>query len=286
MKDSRTNISRRNFCSIGAGAVVSFGLGTACRLRGGFNDGRLVARPHSGVKSSGQSSIRGQIKLGLDRERDAILQVPRSESNSPLPLLLFLHGATQSADDMFEYLGSAHEEAGVAVLAPNSREQTWDAITDSFGPDVEFLNRALDRVFETVAIDATRIAVGGFSDGATYAISLGLINGDLFKRVVGFSPGFVIDGPPQGKPRFFISHGTRDHILPIDRCGRRIAADLKARGYDVTFREFDGDHEIPAEVAHEGLRWVGGELGPQISEMLQRDRAATKRLSSIGAECL
>ena len=103
MKDSRTNISRRNFCSIGAGAVVSFGLGTACRLRGGFNDGRLVARPHSGVKSSGQSSIRGQIKLGLDRERDAILQVPRSESNSPLPLLLFLHGATQSADDMFEF---------------------------------------------------------------------------------------------------------------------------------------------------------------------------------------
>jgi len=275
MKDSRTNISRRNFCSIGAGAVVSFGLGTACRLRGGFNDGRLVARPHSGVKSSGQSSIRGQIKLGLDRER-----------NSPLPLLLFLHGATQSADDMFEYLGSAHEEAGVAVLAPNSREQTWDAITDSFGPDVEFLNRALDRVFETAAIDATRIAVGGFSDGATYAISLGLINGGLFKRVVGFSPGFVVDGTPQGKPRFFISHGTRDHILPIDRCGRRIAADLKARGYDVTFREFDGDHEIPADVAHEGLRWVGGELGPQISEMLQRDRAATKRLSSIGAECL
>jgi len=170
---------------------------------------------------------------------------------------------------MFEYLGSAHEEAGVAVLAPNSREQTWDAITDSFGPDVEFLNRALERVFETVAIDATRIAVGGFSDGATYAISLGLINGDLFKRVVGFSPGFVIDGTPQGKPRFFISHGTRDHILPIDRCGRRISADLKARGYDVTFREFEGDHDIPADVMREGLRWVSSELGSQISRITQ-----------------
>ena len=154
-------------------------------------------RPREAGKSSGQSSIKGQIKLGLDRERDGILQLPKAETNSPLPLLLLLHGATQSADDMFEYLGSAHEEAGVAVLAPNSREQTWDAITDSFGPDVEFLNRALERVFEMVAIDATRIAVGGFSDGATYAISLGLINGDLFSRVVGFSPGFVVDGTPQ-----------------------------------------------------------------------------------------
>jgi len=163
---------------------------------------------------------------------------------------------------MFWYLGSAHEEAGVAVLAPNSRERTWDALGNSlggfggFGPDVEFLNRALERVFEEAAVDATRIAVGGFSDGATYAISLGLINGDLFNHVVGFSPGFVVDGAPQGKPRFFISHGTRDHILPIDRCGRRIATDLKRRGYEVTFREFDGDHEIPADVAREGLRWL------------------------------
>ena len=269
MKESGVHIGRRKFCTIASGTLVSFALGTACRVRGGSNEGRLVARPHSGVKSSGQSSISGQIKLGLDRERDAILQLPKAVTNSPLPLLLFLHGATQSADDMFEYLGSAPEEAGVVVLAPNSREQTWDAITGSFGPDVEFLNRALDRVFETVAIDATRIAVGGFSDGATYAISLGLINGDLFRRVVGFSPGFVVDSTPQGKPRFFISHGTRDHILPIDSGGRRIAADLKARGYEVTFREFDGDHEIPADVMREGLRWVSSELNPPISQITQ-----------------
>jgi predicted esterase len=31
---------------------------------------------------------------------------------------------------------------------------------------------------------------------------------------------------------------------------------LKSLGYDVTFREFDGDHEIPGEVAREGLRWI------------------------------
>ena len=257
MKDSHGRLNRRTFCTIAGGAVVPLALSTACR-RGWSNlpnDGRLTARPHH----TGESLVSGQVKLGLESERDAILHVPRSATKPPFPLLLLLHGAGQSADDMFWYLGSAHEEAGVAVLAPNSRERTWDALNNlsgGFGPDVGLLNRALERVFETVAVDATRIAVGGFSDGATYAISLGLINGDLFNHVVGFSPGFVVDGAPQGKPRFFISHGTRDHILPINRCGRRIATDLEAHGYDVTFREFDGDHEIPADVAREALRWL------------------------------
>ena len=191
--------------------------------------------------------------LGLDRERDAILQLPKTAADSPLPLLLMLHGAGQSADDMFWYLGTAHEEAGVAVLAPNSRDYSWDAIRDDFGPDVDFLNRALERALDSALIDPTRLAIGGFSDGASYAISLGLINGDLFKKVVAFSPGFIIDGTPNGKPRFFVSHGTNDRILPIDRCGRRIATQLKARGYDVTFREFDGGHEILEPVAKEGL---------------------------------
>jgi len=257
MRDSRRKINRRNFCTIAGGAVASLTLSTACRRGSNLpSDGQLKARPSGIGKSPGNSSVGKPINLGLDRERDAILYIPKAATTSPLPLLLFLHGATQSADDMFWYLDSAPEETGVVILAPNSRDTTWDAITDSFGPDVEFLNRALERVFETVAIDAARIAVGGFSDGATYAISLGLRNGDLFKRVAAFSSGFVIDGAAQGKPRFFISHGTRDRILPIDRCGRRVAADLQSRGYEVTFREFDGGHEIPTNVMREGLHWV------------------------------
>lgn len=241
-------------------------LGAACR-RKWTNlpaDGRINARPNLGTNTVdaspsplGSSSVGRQIYLGLDRDRDAILQLPKSAGKAPLPLLLFLHGATQSAEDMFWYLDSAPDETGVAILAPNARDTTWDAITDSFGPDVQFLNTALQRVFDTVAINPARIAIGGFSDGATYAISLGLINGDLFPRVAGFSPGFLIDGAVQGKPAFYISHGTRDQILPIDSCGRRIAGDLKSRGYEVIFREFDGRHEIPKDVMLEGLRWIG-----------------------------
>ncbi|HEY8223851.1 MAG TPA: alpha/beta hydrolase-fold protein [Pyrinomonadaceae bacterium] len=246
--------TRRDFLAITVGSAA---LGTACHRLGDLeiaSDGRLTARPRNGVKTTGS----GQIKLGLDVERDAILQIPRNGGQAPLPLLVLLHGATQSAEDMFWYFGSAHEEAGVAVLAPNSRDTTWDAIGGSFGPDVALLNRALDRVFEKVGVDPARLSIGGFSDGATYALALGLTNADLFSSVVAFSPGFLINVYPHGRPRFFISHGTRDHILPIDRCGRRLAAGLISNGYDVKFREFDGDHEIPPEVAREALKWVAG----------------------------
>ena len=204
----------------------------------------------------------GRMTLGLDRDRDAILDLPKASGQSRVPLLVMLHGATQSAEDMFWYLGSAHEEAGIAVLAPNSRDTTWDAIGGfGFGPDIEFLDRALERTFDVAAIDPARVAVGGFSDGASYAVSLGLINGHLFNTVVAFSPGFIVERAPQGKPRFYVSHGTNDHILPIDRCGRSIARWLKTRGYNVTFREFEGDHEIPADVMREGLARVTASVG-------------------------
>ena len=247
------NINRRDFCSLAATSLAALAAGSACsHIAGPRGDGRLTARPHANVKTTAP----GQSTFNLDQNRNAILQVPQNAGSTSLPLLLMLHGATQRADDMFWYLGSAPEEAGVVILAPNARDTTWDAIGGSFGEDIACLNQALERVFETVAIDPARIAVGGFSDGASYGLSLGVINGDLFSRVAAFSPGFLISGNPHGKPRIFISHGTRDHILPIDRCGRRVAAGLIANGYDVTFREFDGDHEIPEPVAREGMKWI------------------------------
>ena len=256
-KVMRTSLNRRDFCRLAGTTLAAVALNSACGQLGASEfarEGRLTARPRSGVKTSAT----GRIPLNLYHDRDAVLQLPKSANQSPVPLLVMLHGATQNSDIMFDYLGTTPEEAGVAVLAPNSRNTTWDAIGGSFGEDVDRLNAALERVFATTAIDPARIAIGGFSDGASYGLSLGLMNGDLFQRVAAFSPGFVISGTPQGKPRIFISHGTHDHILPIENTGRRVAAGLISHGYDVTFREFDGDHEITPAVAREGMMWVAG----------------------------
>jgi predicted esterase len=144
----------------------------------------------------GKTTAAGTHPLNLGESRDAILHLPPSSTSDPLPLMVLLHGASGSGDRLLGRLQATVSAAGVAVLAPDSRGSTWDALRTDFGRDVAFLDRALVRVFELVSVDAERIAIGGFSDGATYALSLGLINGDLFRKIVAFSPGFLIDGTP------------------------------------------------------------------------------------------
>jgi phospholipase/carboxylesterase len=247
-----TIVTRREFARIATGGVTSVAFAAACRRGEAVAGvgGRLAARPHDGGTTTARSD-----RLGLDPERDALLRLPPIASSTPLPLLVYLHGATQRGEGMLRRIGGATDDAGVAVLAPDSRDTTWDAIRGDFGSDVTFLNRALERVFDTVAVDPSRVAIGGFSDGASYALSLGLINGDLFTHVIANSPGFIIDGEAHGKPRIFVSHGAADQILPIERCSRVIVPALRRRGYDVRFDEFAGRHEIPPDIATQAMRW-------------------------------
>ena len=260
MNPGPRSLSRRHFGALTGSAIASVVLGQACspvadaETNQSRGVGRIAARPKSGVKTTAQ----GTKPLGLDAARDAILHVPASVGSGPLPVLVLLHGAGGRGERQLQRQIAAIDATGVVVLAPDSREGTWDAIRSDYGPDVAFLNRALTRVFEIVNVDPARLTIGGFSDGASYGLSVGLINGDLFPKILAFSPGFVIQGTRQGKPRVFISHGTADDILPIDRCSRRIVPALKTYGYDVTYREFEGGHLVPPAIADEGLKWVAG----------------------------
>jgi predicted esterase len=246
------DITRRRFSQIAGATLASWVCGPACALGSAPQTGE-VARIQARPRTSGTTTAEGTRQLGLGSARDGILQMP-AKSVSPLPLAVLLHGAGGSPEALLEYLGPPCREAGVVALAPYSRGSTWDAIRGDFGPDVAFINRALERTFEIVNVDPARIAIGGFSDGATYALSLGLPNGDLFGHILAFSPGFVVGGaPPRGKPKIFVSHGTDDRILPIDRCSRVIVPQLTRLGYDVTFREFTGGHQVPDAIAREGF---------------------------------
>jgi phospholipase/carboxylesterase len=261
-----TRVTRRRFGLTTFGALATVAFGEACVLatKTAEGDGRLTVRPTDGAVTSLTS---GALGLGSGG-RDGVVQMPSTKAEGPgspggpggpggkVPLLVFLHGATQNGAGMLRRVGPAADQAGVAVLAPDSRDTTWDAIRGGFGDDVAFLNRALEHVFARLAVDPARVTIGGFSDGASYALSLGLANGDLFPRVAAFSPGFIIQALAAGRPRIFVSHGRSDQILPIDQCSRVIVPRLRSMGYDVTFREFDGRHEVPPDVATEGLRWM------------------------------
>lgn len=287
-------ISRRNFLKLAGGVAgaASFGFLTATSCGGGGETttttssrpneeasaelqqeaggtedrARLLARPGTLLSSDTTAAVStGLQPLGLSSERDGLLYVPESYTpTEEAPLALMLHGSMGDAQSGISPFLDLADEAGLILLAPESRDpRDWDFVFPGYyGPDVEFIDRALKQTFDRLAVDAGRLAVEGFSDGASYAISIGLANGDLFTHVIAFSPGLVEQVAQRGEqPSIFIAHGTRDERLPIDASSGRRVARLERDGYEVSFRKFDGGHTVPPEIAQEAVEWLVADQG-------------------------
>ncbi|MFL6196189.1 MAG: alpha/beta hydrolase [Thermoanaerobaculia bacterium] len=236
---------------IGLGLTGAFAL----RLNAADDPGtaRLLARPGG---PTGPPPKPGLQELRLERRRDGFLYVPEGyAADRPAPLMVLFHGAGRRATNALGPIQKLADGAGLILLAIDSRGETWDVLEGGYGPDVAFLDRALALVFSRCAVDPARIAAEGFSDGASYALSLGVTNGDLFTHVIAFSPGFLAPKDQRGKPKIFISHGTRDEILSIASTSRRIVPQLRDAGYDPVYREFDGPHTVPENLAREAVTW-------------------------------
>ncbi|HKJ02614.1 MAG TPA: hypothetical protein VJ997_09170 [Longimicrobiales bacterium] len=258
------SLTRRAFVHAALGALVAPNLGACASSTALVPQGpRLTARPGMPPRAADAPAKGTLTPLGLASPRDGYLYVPESYAPStPMPLFVALHGAGGEGRSWESYPARA-EAHGVIVLAPDSRGATWDLVRQGFGPDVRFLDSALRYTFERCRVDASHIALGGFSDGASYALSLGVVNGDLFSHLVGYSPGFYAPGTPvTGRPRIFLSHGDLDRVLPYSFTSGRLAPQLRDAGYDVTFVPFVGDHGVPADVSEAALDWFLGDVAP------------------------
>lgn len=223
--------------------------------RDSYKTGRLAARP--GHPAQVDKVMTGVQPLKLDNKRDGFIYVPkRYDGTKPAPLAVMLHGAGGQAGHGLSILRSYADDHNIILLAPSSRSGTWDIIVDeSFGVDVIFIDQALQSVFERYVINRNKILIGGFSDGASYALCLGLSNGDLFTHILAFSPGFAYTAEQRGAPNIFISHGVNDGILPIENCSRRIIKQLEKNKYNVNYNEFKGAHEIPVHMSKSAIDW-------------------------------
>jgi phospholipase/carboxylesterase len=222
-------------------------------------NGRLFARPGATTPAPlgvAEASGPGMHPLRLSARRDALLYVPAGyRVGRPTALAVLLHGAGGDARGGLAPLLPLADAANLLLLAPASRHSTWDVLVGGFGPDVAMLDRALAWVFVRYAVDQQHLALGGFSDGASYALSLGLTNGDLFTHILAFTPGFLQLARERGKPAIYVSHGTDDRVLPIDACSRRLVPRLQRAGYNVRYHEFAGPHTVPADIASEAVDW-------------------------------
>jgi len=244
-------LTRREFLGAITGGAL---LGCVGPSRSG-GGARLGARP--GTPTGTVSP--GIVRLGTGGVGDGYLYVPQGyRPDTPAPLVLCLHGAGGNYTAQFDLLRDAAEAHAMLLVGVNSTEYTWDGILGRFGPDVERINTALERAFAQCRVDPSRLVIQGFSDGASYALGVGVANGTLFPRIVAFSPGFIAesDSAPAGKPEVFISHGLNDQVLPIVSSSRQIVPAMRSAGYDVTYVEFEGGHAVPASVRDDAVAWM------------------------------
>ncbi len=220
-----------------------------------YRRGRLTVRLE--VTVGKKEAVTGLKPLNLGERKDGFIYVPSSYNHhQPASLAVMLHGSGGQAEHGLSYLRSFADAGNLIIIAPASRGATWDIIAgESLDQDVIFINQALAAAFKTYSIDPAHIAIGGFSDGASYALCLGLSNGDLFTHILAFSPGFVYTMERKGKPAVFISHGLEDRVLPIGPCSRRIVSQLEQQDYCLNYQEFGGAHEVPADIAKKGVEW-------------------------------
>lgn len=224
-------------------------------LPGASTRGRLGFRPTPPPPPAGAVGPTGSVPLqGSASAAPASAYVPAP--SGPMRLVLFLHGAGGAAAESVKVLAPFADEQRLLLVAPQSVRSTWDVITGGYGPDVHNIDRLLEAVTAAYPVDGYTVA--GFSDGASYALSLGIGNGDVFDSVLAFSPGFSAAEMRHGNPRFFVSHGTQDRVLPIDRCSRRIVPALERDGYEVTYEEFVGGHAVPQATKQSAIGWLTG----------------------------
>ncbi len=222
--------------------------------RRGWLEGELFARPAAPTQAPYPAGVEA---LDLESGPTPTVFVPSTLPDGPVPVMVLLHGATSNPLHALPVVQEEAERRQFVVVAPKSVTATWDVIHGGFGPDVAALDHVLAAVFDHVPADPRRVAIAGFSDGASYALTLGLANGELFPSILAFSPGFFVPARRQGSPAIFVSHGRTDPILPIDQCGRMVVAALRMARYDVAYYEFDGGHRVPAEAVSAALdRWL------------------------------
>ena len=189
---------------------------------------------------------------------------------APAPLLVLFHGAGMSGSDFIEGMRQEADRCGCAMLAIQSQETTWDltaslaealrkgrkAASDvQFGSDADRVERGLAEMLGRAEIDRSRIVPVGFSDGASYALSLALANPRLFRSAVAIAPGFVV--PPARQvltQNIFIAHGKADRVLPFDDARQAVVTPLQQAGYRVTFHAFEGGHAIDRQSLRTGIR--------------------------------
>jgi phospholipase/carboxylesterase len=217
--------------------------------------GRITVRPRTPT----EPAPIGQHEMPLTTGVVGLTFFPTTYSHArPAPVALLFHGIAHGPDELMTPLRPIAERIGMVLVAIGSASLTWDLVQSRglFGVDVPRVNRALDWLFDRCRVDTARLSLAGFSDGASYAVAMGRVNGDLFNRVIAYSPAAYYLTGAAGKPEFYVTHGSLDDVASVDTTRVTTVPNLRALGYSVEYHEFVGGHGVPQGLLDASMTWA------------------------------
>jgi phospholipase/carboxylesterase len=198
---------------------------------------------------------------------------PRAKSHSKAPAVIFLHGRGADENDLIglsEYLDE--RLFLMSVRAPFAFSTTggyhWFDIVDIGKAEPEMFNESYAKLTKFIEdakkgypIDPAKIFLFGFSMGTMMAYTVALTQPDSVKGIIANS-GLIPESTGlkyewekiKSKP-FFVGHGIHDSIVPV-AFGKRAHELLADAGADVTYREYEMDHQIEEEGLGDIIKWM------------------------------
>ncbi len=192
---------------------------------------------------------------------DWTLRIRKTDHPSPR-LLLMLHGFTGDENSMWVFARDLPSHYWiVAPRAPHVTEPSgysWRPLhagtygrpsLEQLRPAAEALIRLVDAYQLSAKIDARVFDLMGFSQGAAMSNLLVFLYPERIRKT-GILAGFVPSGldelvaqrPLAGKP-FFVAHGTKDEMVPVERARASIEI-LEQAGAQVTYCEDEVGHKV------------------------------------------
>ena len=220
---------------------------------------------HKTPEPRDEPSPTGHIFVERGDSRAVLLTPAEMDPAKRYPLITVLHGAGRQDEMLVKACRDQPETRDALFLVPRSLLPTWDLIASPERPDLDFLEYAYDLIYRRYPVDPDRQALLGYSDGASYALSVGLSNPRIFRAVMGWAAGFIalapaFDPDAAPKPAVLLEYGTHDELFPFDRVALPMRENLRRAGYTVEFRvDQGGKHWPSADFLPEALDWFFSE---------------------------
>jgi poly(3-hydroxybutyrate) depolymerase len=184
-------------------------------------------------------------------KRSYTLFIPPSAAASGAPLLVLLHGSYGSGAAIVDAWKAVADQEGIVLVGPDARErEAWQLRADS----PQFVHALIDNVAAKHAIDRSRIYLFGNSGGAVYALTLSMLESQLFAATA------VHAGAWRGRNEFrAVPHarrkipiaifiGDKDEYFPVFTV-RKTQSALEQAGHPVSVTIIPGHSHAYARAA-------------------------------------